>query len=274
MSPTKKSLPPTNSLQDISTGRFRRALVALRRIGFGGVVNLIRQHGIRGSLQFVIRNIRHIVADRIARRWDRKYGVDTAGTVPLGSLSIVGPNKEYGNECLCTSPKTFDFMMRSLPEDLRGYTFIDIGSGKSRTLLLASRYNFSRIIGVEFAKELVACSKQNIASFKSEWQKCRDIEVVEADATQFVFPVTPLVAFFYNPFSSEIFKEVLNNIEVSLSQNERDCFIMYGSSSHNAIDWAKPTILSGGMFEEIPSSKAPFFLDAVRTVRFAIFKAS
>lgn len=274
MSPTRKSSTPTNSLQDISTGRVRRALVAIRQIGFGGVVDLIRQHGIRDSLQFVIRNIRHIMADRIARRWDKKYGVDTAGTVPLESLSIVGPNKEYGNECLCTSPKTFDFMMRSLPQDLNGYTFIDIGSGKSRTLLLASRYNFSRIIGVEFAKELAACSRQNIANFRSEWQKSHDLEVIEADATQFVFPTTPLVVFFYNPFSREVFKEVLNNISASLKQNKRDCFILYGSSSHNAIDWAKPTILSEGLFEEVPSNKAPFFLDAVRTVSFAIFKTS
>ena len=129
-------------------------------------------------------------------------------------------------------------------------------------------------IFIEFAKELVACSKQNIANFKSEWQKCHDLEIIEADAAQFVFPTTPLVVFFYNPFSSEVFKEVLNNMAASLKQNERDCFIMYGSSSHNAIDWAKPTILSQGLFEEVPSSKAPFFLDAVRTVRFAIFKTS
>jgi tRNA1(Val) A37 N6-methylase TrmN6 len=92
-------------------------------------------------------------------------------------------------------------MMQSLPRNLAGYTFIDIGAGKSRTLLLASRYNFVKIVGVEFAQELVACASRNIASFCCDRESCRDLAVVEADATQFDFPYTPLVLFFYNPFS-------------------------------------------------------------------------
>ncbi len=164
-------------------------------------------------------------------------------------------------------------MMRDLPRDLADYTFIDIGAGKSRTLLLASRYGFAKIVGVEFAKELVDCSQRNIASFKSEWQKCRDIEIVEADATQFEFPNAPLVLFFYNPFSQNVFDAVLKNIVVSLKAHERDCFIVYGSSSHNAIGWAKPAILASGCFEEVPVRPMPLFFDAVRTVNYAVFRA-
>jgi tRNA1(Val) A37 N6-methylase TrmN6 len=214
-----------------------------------------------------------MVAHRAALRWDRRYGVDTAGSIQLASLSIKGPNREFGNECVCTSPQSFDFMMRSLPRSVAGHTFVDIGAGKSRTLLLASRYDFASIVGVEFASELVECSRRNIARFKADWQRCRALDVVERDATQYVFPETPLVLFFYNPFTKPVFDVVLGNIVASLAAKPRDCTIVYGSSSHDAIEWAKPAILDTGRFEQIPTQAMPLFLDAVRTVRFAVFRA-
>lgn len=275
------SLPDTASrtadfgskkMQDLSTGRVRRAIRTVRQLGISRVIALLRQHGFRESLNFVARNIRHIVAHRLARRWDRRHGVDTAGSIQLDSLSIAGPNRKFGNECTCTSPKSFDFMMRCLPRALHGYTFVDIGAGKSRTLLLASRYDFAKIVGIEFAKELVDCSKRNIANFQSEWQRCRDLEIIEADAAQFALPDSPVVIFFYNPFAREVFDIVLKNIVASLEAKNRDCYVVYGSSSHNAIDWAKPAILASGYFEAMPAKAMPLFFDAVRTIRFAVFR--
>jgi Methyltransferase domain len=258
--------------QDLSSGRIRRALRTVRQMGLLQLLTLIRQYGARKSLAFAAHNVRHIIAHRLALRWDRDHGVDTAGSIQLNALTISGPNRDFGNEAVCTSPKSFDFMMQSLPRDLSLYTFIDIGSGKSRTLLLASRYNFAKIVGVEFAKELVACARRNISGFRCERQRCRDLNVVEADATQFEIPNTPLVLFFYNPFSQNVFDLVLQNIVTSLQVHRRDCYIIYGSSSHNAIGWAKPAILASGQFEEIPTAPMPWFPDAVRGVNFAAFR--
>jgi hypothetical protein len=276
------SLPDTASpntpfgggdMQDLSSGRIRRAIRTVRQIGLLQLVALVRQHGLRKSADFAAHNLRQIIAHRLALRWDRAHGVDTAGSIQLHSLTITGPNRDFGNESICTSPRSFDFMMRSLPPDLAGYTFVDIGAGKSRTLLLASRYNFAKIFRVEFAKELVDCAKRNIASFKSDWQKCRDLEIVEADAAQYQLPDTPLVLFFYNPFSKEVFDVVLGNVVASLRANKRDCYIVYGSSSHNAIGWAKPAILATGYFAEVPTKPMPLFFDAVRGISYAVFRA-
>jgi len=262
-----------DSMQDLSAGRIRRALSAVRQLGPLRLLALIRQQGARKSIAFAANNIRHMIAHRLALRWDREHGVDTAGSIQLHSLTVSGPNRNYGNEAVCTSPKTFDFMMQSLPRDLSGFTFVDIGSGKSRTLLLASRYCFAQIIGVEFAKELAACARRNIASFRCTRQRCRDLSLVEADATQFTFPEAPLVLYFYNPFAQNVFDVVLGNLTASLKARQRNCYILYGSSSHNAIGWAKPAILATGMFEEITAPPMPLFLDAVRTVNYAVFRA-
>jgi hypothetical protein len=260
-------------IQDLSAGRVRRAIRTVRQIGLLQLIALLRQHGWRKSYDFAAHNIRHIVAHRLALRWDHAHCVDTAGSIQLHSLTITGPNRDFGNESVCTSPRSFDFMMRSLPHDLSGYTFVDIGAGKSRTLLLASRYNFAKIVGVEFARELVTCAKRNIASFKSDWQKCDNVEIVEADATQFQFPDTSLALFFYNPFSQNVFEAMLRNIVVTLEERKRECYVIYGSSSHNAIGWAKPAILASSLFDEVSSAPMPLFFDAVRTINYAVFRS-
>lgn len=259
-------------LEDRSFGRFGRAWSFIRQRGLLEPVRLVRQHGIGASVGFVLRNVRYIVADRLARKWDRRHDVDTAGSIQLAALDVVGPHRSKGNEAVCTSPKTFDFIMKSLPQDLQGRTFIDIGSGKSRTLLLASRYPFAEIIGVEFARELVEIARSNIRRFRNPSQECRALSVVEADAAAYEFPDAPLVVYFYNPFSKDVFDIVLKNLVSSLERNKRDCFIVYGSSSHRAIDWARPAIREAGVFIELPAPPMPGFLDAIRTIDYAVFQ--
>ena len=257
---------------DRSSGRLRRALAVLRERGPMEPFRLVREHGLRASARFVGRNVRHMIADRLARRWDRVHGVDTAGSIQLAMLDVVGPNRDKGNECVCTSPKSFGFIMKALPRDLSDATFIDIGSGKSRTLLLASHYPFKAIVGVEFARELVAIARRNIAAYRSPSQMCRTLSVVEGDAAAYAFPDTPLVVYFYNPFSKDVFDTVLDNLAASLRETPRRCFVVYGSSSHQAIDWARPAIRASGMFEELAVPRMPGFLDAVRRIDYAVFR--
>lgn len=261
-----------DGLPDHSAGRVGRALGLIRQRGLLEPLRMMRRHGLAESGRFVLRNLRHLVADRLARRWDRAHGVDTAGSIRLDSLDVIGPNRSKGNECVCTSPKSFDFIMRNLGTDLGRHTFIDIGSGKSRTLLLASHYPFGAIVGVEFARELVAIAERNLRTYASSRQKCRKLAVVEADAAAYTFPETPLVVYFYNPFSKDVFDIVLRNLTASLAKSPRECLLIYGSSSHNAIDWAKPAIRARGHFEELATPPMPIFLDAVRTIDYAIFR--
>ncbi len=180
-----RSIAVSTEQIDSSRNRFGRALHFAKSRGVGEVLRLLREVGIRGSADFVFRNVRHVIADRIARKWDRVHQVDTAGSIQLKFLDVIGPNRDFGNECVCTSPKSFGFIMAQLPQDLSRHTFIDIGAGKSRTLLLASRYPFAKVMGVEFARELVAISWQNIARFRSDDQKCRNLEILDGDAAEF-----------------------------------------------------------------------------------------
>lgn len=271
MASTETQRLDRRNVVDRSSGRLARAWSFLRQNGPLEPVRLIRRHGFAASAGFVTRNMRHLLADLLARKWDRDHGVDTAGSIQLDALDVVGPNRSKGNECVCTSPKSFDFIMKNLPADPVGRTFIDIGSGKSRTLLLASRYPFGAVVGVEFARELVEIARRNVETVRGLDQKCNAISVVEADATTYELPSGPLLVYFYNPFSKEVFDLVLANLAISLRRDPRDCIVVYGSSSHSAIDWARPAIRGTGVFTELSVPAMPRFLDAVRVIDYAVF---
>src|SRR6516165_9854438 len=103
-----------------------------------------------------------------------------------------------------TERELFHEMIGTLAEhtklDFREFTFIDLGSGKGRTLLMASDYPFQRIVGVELLPSLNEIAQQNLAQYQSESQKCFAIESTCADATTFDLPLTPLVIYLFNPF--------------------------------------------------------------------------
>src|SRR5207237_3599958 len=46
-----------------------------------------------------------------------------------------------------TEPSLFHEMLNALNIDFREFTFIDLGSGKGRVLLMAANYPFRRIVG-------------------------------------------------------------------------------------------------------------------------------
>ena len=126
-----------------------------------------------------------------------------------------------------TDAALFQEMMASLPIDFSEFTFVDLGSGKGRTLLMASEYPFRRIVGVEILPELHRAAQENIASYRSTTQQCTQIESVCADACEFDLPEGPLVLYLFNPLPEAGLKRMLENLEESLRQYPRTVYVLY-----------------------------------------------
>src|ERR1700747_1686179 len=103
-----------------------------------------------------------------------------------------------------TEATLFHEMLNALRQqtnlDFRDFTFIDLGSGKGRTLLMASDYPFRRIVGVELLPALHQIAEENLAKYASESQKCSALEAICGDATDFPFPAEPTLLYLFNPF--------------------------------------------------------------------------
>ena len=126
-----------------------------------------------------------------------------------------------------TDPSTFREMMDALPIDFREFTFIDIGSGKGRALLMAAEYPFRRIVGVELLPELDRAARENIRAYKSPTQKCSALESVCTDARKFDLPDEPAVLYLFNPLPEPALREFLQRIAQSIAQSPRTLWLIY-----------------------------------------------
>lgn len=123
----------------------------------------------------------------------------------------------------------FHEMIRALNIDPAHFTFIDLGSGKGRALLLASEYPFRRIIGVEILPELHAIAQENIRKYTNPTQRCFNLESVCADARDYTLPNEPTLLYLFNPFFEPVLKDVLACIGNSLRAKPRDFLLLYAN---------------------------------------------
>lgn len=129
----------------------------------------------------------------------------------------------------------FQEMLNRLGIDYGEFTFVDIGSGKGRALLMASEYPFRKIIGVELLPELDHIAQENIRAFPRERQRCSAIESVQGDATEFSFPDEPLVVFLFNPLPENGIRKVVQNVARSLGERRRAAWLVYANPVYEEV---------------------------------------
>jgi hypothetical protein len=154
--------------------------------------------------------------------WDRRVNT-TSAAVGWRNRLLGALHSPYQP----TEPELFREMLDALSIEYSRYTFIDLGSGKGRTLLMASEYPFRRILGVELLPELNQIAQQNIREFKGERQECKTVESLCQDARMFEFPEEPLVIYLFNPLLESGLAQVIGNLEQSLQASPRPLIVLY-----------------------------------------------
>ena len=191
-----------------------------------------RQYGVFGATKRLAIGAYDLLRDSLPWRWRQRFGdldfdweqrVDTTwSNVGFGTrVREVFAGRGYQP----TDPHIFREMMEQVPGDLREYSFIDLGSGKGRALLLAREYPFARIVGMELLPELHEVARQNVEKLPAAEQS--RFELLCGDARQFVFPATPIFLYLFDPFPARGLAEVLRNLERSLAIDPRPVFIGY-----------------------------------------------
>ncbi|MCJ7528527.1 MAG: hypothetical protein MUO37_10560 [Methyloceanibacter sp.] len=150
----------------------------------------------------------------------------TKAPVALAGLTIRGNNREHGHDYRPSPCSLFEWTVAAINYDLSRLTFVDYGAGKGRVLLLASQHPFQAIGGIEFAEELHDDATMNLAQFPRSRMKCRNVECVLDDAAALGPPEGESVHYFFNPFSREVFAEVLHNLVVSYRKRPRRLYLI------------------------------------------------
>lgn len=187
----------------------------------------VRKYGLAGASREAVRVLRRSATRRrTPDPFDERYGTDTARQVRLEGLVVRGGNREYGVHYQPSEPDKVRQTLQDLDADLEAATFVDIGSGKGRVVLVASTLPFARVVGVEFSEELDLIARENLRRFPAAEQRAGAVDLLCMDAVEFEFPATPLVLYLYNPFREPVMEAVLANLRDSLTARPRPCVVI------------------------------------------------
>jgi SAM-dependent methyltransferase len=168
--------------------------------------------------------------------WDLWHGVETRRQIALEKLGIEGAC--YGNtpkdyvysgwngDYSCASRRVPELIKR-LNLDWNSFTYLDLGAGKGKSLLMAAELPFARVIGVELSEKLVKAAQKNLSTHRNFDLKCKHIEVVFQDAITYEFPRDPLIIYSLNTFPPAITRLVLGNLKRSLMEHPRDIYLIW-----------------------------------------------
>lgn len=157
--------------------------------------------------------------------FDKRHGTDTKTFAELRALDIASNNKRHGERYQPSPVYSLRRLLRRLNLQYSSFSFVDFGSGKGRTLLIASELPFRQVIGVEFSEDLHRTAEDNIKRYGS--RSAGKVEAVHADATQFTLPAGDLVLYFFNPFTKPVLDKVLENIVTSTMAQPRRIILIY-----------------------------------------------
>ena len=205
----------------------------------------LRSRGLAASASYLAGQLWFLLRDntperRRSRFGDMEYDFDHAVDTTWARLPLRVRLREVFTERLYqpTVPEEFEAVMAELAAvDFTGYTFIDLGSGKGRALLLATRLPFAAIVGVEVQPELHRTALANLAAFDKSEALCRNLSAHCCDARDYDFPSSPLLVYLFNPFPGYVLERVLANLEGSLRKNPRPVFLAYNAPyEQNVVD--------------------------------------
>jgi len=192
----------------------------------GRLANILRLAKDEGIVQAARYSLRAVYE----RLYERKLGIDTAHCLSEAELGHVDKDRAY------YSPSDYYGLRKTIKTlDIAGgrEVFLDMGSGMGRVVVTAATFPFRRVIGVEVSEKLNAIAAENVRRARPRL-KCADVQVVTADARDYVFPDDVTVVYFYNPFGGALLKKVFENLADSVLRSPRRVTVIYRNIAHLA----------------------------------------
>jgi SAM-dependent methyltransferase len=191
-----------------------------------------RAHGSSWAIRQTARRAAHtcrrgVVVAR-AVTFDLRHGVRTRGVVLFEDTTAVPAQYRDAEFYEATSVREFREVLSTVPVDWRFFTFVDLGCGLGRTLLLAAGAGFPRVVGVEIREDLLAAARSNVAAYRPRRRgRATRFEFVLADAARYRLPAGPVLLYMYNPFGEQTVNTVARNIDNSLRRDPRPFVVVY-----------------------------------------------
>jgi SAM-dependent methyltransferase len=192
-----------------------------RTVGYGSRILVLRE------ALTILHRVRHRHEPWMRQHpFDTSYGTTTNGTLPPWLLRSGEAADAHVTVYAGCQPSCLRHALAVIPHPA-DHTFVDLGCGKGRALVLASELPFRRIVGIELAPGLVAAARRNARIVQRNHPRRSAIEIVQGDATAVPFPEGNLVFFLYHSFGRELVARMLSRIADAVAGTERTIFLIY-----------------------------------------------
>jgi SAM-dependent methyltransferase len=170
--------------------------------------------------------------------FDLAHGVDTSGLVPASHLVTGHRNDTHVTAYYGVAPSILRTLIAEWrasppPEPIGRYTFVDIGAGKGRGLLVASELPFRQVLGVELNPVMATAAQRNIDVWLAAHAAdptappLAPLLLIEQDALEFALPDTPTLLFLFHPFEAPVLKALLRRIETHYADRPGELDVLY-----------------------------------------------
>jgi SAM-dependent methyltransferase len=164
--------------------------------------------------------------------FDEKFGVRTSGLVAGRHLKSGHLHDRHATAYYGIAPSIFQAMVkrwrRSCPgAPIEDFSFIDIGAGMGRAVLLAAQVPFRQAMGVELNPTLVRIARKNLSVWRASGRTQAPMKMVCGDAAEFPLPKGPCLAFLFNPFGAPVMRRLLAAWSKSVAGRAGQLDILY-----------------------------------------------
>jgi hypothetical protein len=163
--------------------------------------------------------------------FDRRFGTDTTAGVTPTDAGLPAARRAGATMYLPTMAADLEAMLDALgwPATRQAQaTFVDVGSGKGRVVMLAAMRRFRSVMGVELSASLHATAERNLAHIATHGVLQSPVRLVCDDATAFAIPEGPLILHLYHPFREDVAAVFIDRVAASLASSPRPAAILYG----------------------------------------------
>ena len=172
--------------------------------------------------------------------FDAQNGVRTSGLVAGRHLGSGHRHDRHATAYYGVAPSVFEGLLarwhRTSPvAAIEETTFVDVGAGMGRALLLAAELPFRRVVGVELNPRLVRIARRNATAWRRQGRACTPIRIFGADAAEFRFPAPPCVVFLFNPFGAVVMRRFLTNLRRRCGTRQDGPDILYVNNEQDGV---------------------------------------
>jgi SAM-dependent methyltransferase len=172
--------------------------------------------------------------------FDELNGVRTSGLVAGRYLKSGHVHDRHATAYYGVAPSVFASLLRRWQKSrpaaaMDDTTFIDVGAGMGRAVLLAAEMRFRSVVGVELHPTLVRVARRNVTLWRKAGRVQAPTRIVHGDAAEFELPAGPALLFLFNPFGAVVMRRLLKSVARQVARRTAQLDLLYVNNEQEVV---------------------------------------